>query len=235
MEVKPWLHGPVEVFVHGIEHYFLSSDRDIRFALIHCDNAAELAMKSYIRFHNPQIYRRIHKDWREISRNFAKLVEVTQKNASSFPEKLSAKLFYHHTIRNDLYHEALTLPRKIDVSDYIESACRLFKILFGDDFDLALKTNTYNSCILAFIDLEFLFQKVCKKKRVKNDGKRSISQVVDSLVRKDAISEEIGYRLVELIRSREQIILDMDKTITDEELYDILIAVNETINELQKI
>lgn len=235
MEVKPWIYGPLEVFVHGIEHYFLGFDKDLRFALIHCDNAVELALKSYIRFHNPQIYKKVRKNWGEISHNFERLMDVVRNHMPSFPKELGGELSYHHMTRNDLYHEARTLPRRRDVSSSIRSVLKLFKVLFGNDFDLAVEAKLYDSCILAFIELEFLFQKVCKKKRVKINGKRAASQIIDSLVSKGALSEETSSRIKDLARSREQIIRDMGRTIPEDTFYNVLLTVDEIINELQKI
>ena len=40
---KPWVKGPLELLKHGAEHLQAGGEKDLRFAIIHVDNALEVA------------------------------------------------------------------------------------------------------------------------------------------------------------------------------------------------
>ena len=41
MTEKPWVKGPLELLEHGAEHLRVGREKDLRFAIIHVDNALE--------------------------------------------------------------------------------------------------------------------------------------------------------------------------------------------------
>ena len=45
---KPWITGPRELLVHGLQHLDLATDFDSRIAMISIDNSVELMIKTYL-------------------------------------------------------------------------------------------------------------------------------------------------------------------------------------------
>ncbi len=234
METKPWIYGPLELLIHGIEHFFMDTEKDYRLALIHLDNSSELAMKSFIRFHNPSLFKKIKKDWRIISRYYERIIGVIEGNVTSFPPELSSKLLYNHEIRNSLYHEALTIPRKNDVYNSIKDVIYLFKTLYSNDYETALKSNIYENILLLLIEIEIILQEICVKKHIQVTNK-NIYDILKAFVVDDSFSENIEEIFKELIQEKEQLIVNLKTNIDEDKLYDILIMAEEILNELENI
>ena len=226
LKLKPWIQGPIENIIHGIEHYYYGYEKDYRFALIHCDNAVELAMKAFIRFHNPEIYRKIRKDWKKISRNYENLIKVIRDNLPSIPKRLDSELLYYHKIRNELYHAGYTSPRKRDVANFIWRAITFFEVLFSTEMDKAIEEDLYNKCVLAYAELDSLLWTVCKKEHVRSYETAGIQQ----LIRRGVFTREIGEKINEVIELRESLIAEKGRGF---DLYNLSITLDEIISELQ--
>ncbi len=48
MYEKPWMSGPRELLIHGLQHLDSDIDFDNRMAMISIDNSTELMIKTYL-------------------------------------------------------------------------------------------------------------------------------------------------------------------------------------------
>lgn len=132
---KPWITGPKELLVHGLEHLNYNTDFDNRMALICIDNCVELAIKSYLglpkRINNIQNLTRTRLE--DSAKSFPSLIDAFEEFAK---DKLSGlelgDIEWYHRVRNELYHKGngITVEKSL-VLAYSEIAKILFKNLFG--------------------------------------------------------------------------------------------------------
>lgn len=120
-----WLSGAVENLLHGISHYRSGADdhyADLRFALIHTDNAVEIAMKMYFKHERSQ---------KTKSNEFRSLLDEL---ASQLPLDCHEQqnILHCRNLRNDLYHEGngMVVEPKT-VCAYLTMAASLFERMYG--------------------------------------------------------------------------------------------------------
>jgi hypothetical protein len=100
-----WNKGPIELYIHGLEHLNKKTDFDYRIAMILIDNAVEIALKTYliINRRDLQINRKELKDG---LRSFPSLLDLFEKYS---PQLISNsdldQIERFHSMRNSLYHE----------------------------------------------------------------------------------------------------------------------------------
>ncbi|HWY99050.1 MAG TPA: hypothetical protein VNY36_08200 [Bacteroidia bacterium] len=105
---KPWVSGPKELLMHGINHLAVDTDFDSRMAMICIDNAVELAIKTYLglpkRINKLDGLSRTMVD--NMSSNFPALLDGFEEFAS---DKLIGidlgDIEWFHRLRNELYHK----------------------------------------------------------------------------------------------------------------------------------
>ena len=132
MREKPWVRGPLELLEHGAEHLRVGGEKDLRFAIIHVDNALEVAFKVYVEYEKrlvPGIIKK--KDWVEIKRSFRRLLDIISEKTDFISDELYSAIIYYHDLRNEVYHrgDGITV-RKEDVDNYFQITSNLFSKMF---------------------------------------------------------------------------------------------------------
>jgi len=95
--VSPILTSSLEVMVHAIEHLKNGTDKDLKFAVQHADNAVELILKELARFKRIRL---IDKKGRSIS--YYDCIDRLEKKGVGIQELTDIDLL--HTERNSTYH-----------------------------------------------------------------------------------------------------------------------------------
>ena len=131
---KPWMTGPKELLVHGINHLNQPTDFDIRMGMICIDNSVELMIKTYLGL--PKRVTKIEdlsrNKYNEIIQSFPKLIDALEEYCA---EKLTGidlgDIEWFHRLRNELYHNGNGITvEKTKVLIYAEIAKNLFQNLF---------------------------------------------------------------------------------------------------------
>jgi hypothetical protein len=140
---KPWINGPRELLVHGLEHLKTNTDFDCRMALICIDNSIELAIKTYLglpkRINNIENLSRNKLD--ELSKSFPSLIDGLEEFAEDKLLGLDlGDIEWYHRVRNELYHKGngITVEKSLVIA-YSEIAKILFKNLFNIDTEQVIK------------------------------------------------------------------------------------------------
>lgn len=138
---KPWITGPKELLLHGINHLSLNTEFDIRMGMICIDNSVELMIKTYLglpkRVSNIQGLSR--NKYNEIIQSFPKLLDALEEFC---PDKLTGidlgDIEWFHRLRNELYHNGNGITvEKNKVIIYSEIA----KTLFNNLYDIQIINN----------------------------------------------------------------------------------------------
>ena len=95
--VSPILASSLEVLEHAIEHLKLGTNRDMKFAVQHADNATELILKELARFKGIRLI-----DKRGQSISYYDCIDELQRRGVDIPELTNIDLL--HTERNSIYH-----------------------------------------------------------------------------------------------------------------------------------
>lgn len=161
---KPWISGPRELLVHGIQHLEQDTGFDNRIAMISIDNSVELMIKTYLGL--PKRITNIgglsRKRFEEIISTFPNLLDGLEEFGS---EKLSGvelgDIEWFHRLRNQLYHDGNGITvEKEKVETYAEIAKILFENLFGiqveESGDETLHHNLTGEFIKIWADVEKL-------------------------------------------------------------------------------
>lgn len=132
---KPWISGPRELLVHGIQHLELNTGFDNRMAMISIDNSVELMIKTYLGL--PKRITKIEgltrKRFEEVTSTFPNLLDGFEEFANN---KLNGvelgDIEWFHRLRNQLYHDGNGITvEKEKVEAYAEIAKILFENLFA--------------------------------------------------------------------------------------------------------
>jgi len=154
---KPWITGPRELLVHGLQHLDLATDFDNRIAMISIDNSVELMIKTYLGL--PKRISKIEgltrKKLEEINSNFPSMLDGLEEFA---PERLSGldlgDIEWFHRVRNQLYHDGngITVEK-----EKVETYAEIAKILFENLFDIQIEESgneiLHHSLVGEFIKL----------------------------------------------------------------------------------
>jgi len=95
--MSPLLSSGLEVMEHAIEHLKMGTERDMKFAVQHADNAVELLLKELARFKRIRL---INKSGQPIS--YYQCIERLENKGVGIPELTDIDLL--HTERNSTYH-----------------------------------------------------------------------------------------------------------------------------------
>ena len=139
--IKVWMSGAIELIEHAIEHLDSGTPVDLRFVIIHADNAVELTARSYIEFGDRALFRKIPRaEWIRNSRYFEWLLGKLHENVIGYSDELDANLAFLHSLRNKLYHQGSGLTVQPNVAeDLVAQAARLISLLFGHRVALSLR------------------------------------------------------------------------------------------------
>jgi hypothetical protein len=127
-----WAHGPAEAWAFALGLAQSANDRDRRIAMLIVDNAAELALRTYLGLHRRQ--RGGPAVDLPNDPSFHALVEGFERCFGQWPEGLSrSSLLWMHEVRNTLHHRGNGLtPDRDHLDGYITAVEGLLRFLFGN-------------------------------------------------------------------------------------------------------
>ena len=232
---KPWISGPRELLVHGIQHLDLNSGFDYRIAMISIDNSVELMIKTYLGL--PKRITKIEgitrKKYEEITSTFPNLLDGIEEFAS---DKLNGielgDIEWFHRLRNQLYHDGNGITvEKEKVEAYAEIAKILFDNLFGIEIEESGNENLRHSLVGEFIkewtNIEKLSQPKDKTKRILP------LQRFSEMAEKGELTKYQIQKLDEIRRFRNNLVHGMTSP-TESELKNALIELKEIIKTVEK-
>ena len=136
---KPWITGPKELLVHGLQHLDLNSDFDNRIAMISIDNSVELMIKTYLGL--PKRISKIEgitrKKFEEITSSFPNILDGLEEFGDNKLNGIDlGDIEWFHRVRNQLYHDGngITVEKK-----KVEAYAEIAKILFENLFELRIE------------------------------------------------------------------------------------------------
>ncbi len=114
--LSPLLRSALEVLEHGLWHYFRSeTSMDMKFAIMHIDQAVELLLKERVRSGGKSIYRNPKE-----TINIWSAYEILDKELKcQIPEKPDLELL--HEERNNIQHKSAN-PSSSDAAFFVEKA-----------------------------------------------------------------------------------------------------------------
>lgn len=131
-KLSPLLRSAFEVLNHGLWHFFRSNTTtDMKFALLHIDQAVELLLKECVRANGRSIY----KNPKETITIWG-AYEILQGLNVQFPERPDLELL--HEERNNIQHKYAN-PSQEDASFHIEKAMKFIKRFVKDELKLDVK------------------------------------------------------------------------------------------------
>jgi len=154
---KPWITGPKELLVHGLQHLDLQTDFDNRIAMISIDNSVELMIKTYLGL--PKRISKIkgltRKITEEIISSFPNLIDGLEKYAGDKLQGIDlGDIEWFHRLRNQLYHDGNGITvEKEKVEAYAEIAKILFENLFEIQIEETGNEVLHHSLVGEFIKL----------------------------------------------------------------------------------
>lgn len=132
--LSPLLRSALEVLDHGLWHYFRSdTSTDMKFALLHVDQAIELLLKEKVRASGRSIY----KNPKETISIYG-AYDALNILGVSIPEKPDLELL--HEERNSIQHKYATLSAD-DAAFHIDKAMRFVKRFLRDELDVAIEAH----------------------------------------------------------------------------------------------
>lgn len=130
--LSPLLRSAFETLEHGLWHFFRSSTTaDMKFALLHVDQAIELLLKERVRSSGNSIY----KNPKETISVWGAYDILTDKVKCSIPEKPDLELL--HEERNNIQHKFAN-PSADDAAFHVDKAMKFIKRFLKDELKLDL-------------------------------------------------------------------------------------------------
>lgn len=133
--LSPILRSCIEAAEHGLWHYFRSpTSTDIKFAILHLDQAVELAFKERVRLFKLSIYKPKN---RKETLGYWEALSTIEEKGCQIPEKADLELL--HDERNAIQHKYST-PDPETAAFLAEVAVKFLKRFFLDEFGLELES-----------------------------------------------------------------------------------------------
>ena len=130
--LSPLLRSAFEVLEHGLWHFFRSdTTTDMKFALLHIDQAIELLLKERVRTGGHSVY----KNPKETITIWGAYEILENKLGCKFPEKPNLELL--HEERNNIQHK-YSNPSAADATFHVEHAMKFIERFVRDELKLAL-------------------------------------------------------------------------------------------------
>jgi hypothetical protein len=140
-KLSPLMRSAFEVLEHGLWHFFRSdTTTDMKFALLHIDQAVELLLKEKVRVSGRSIY----KNPKETITIWGAYEILVNDLKCKIPEKPDLELL--HEERNSIQHK-YSNPSAQDAAFHVDKAVRFIKRFLKDDLNLDIAT---------FVPSEFL-------------------------------------------------------------------------------
>ncbi len=132
-KLSPLLRSAFEVLDHGLWHFFRSNTaKDMKFALLHVDQAIELMLKECVRAGGKSIY----KNPKETITIWGAYEILTNELNINVPEKPDLELL--HEERNSIQHKYAN-PSPDDAAFHIEKAMNFIRRFTKDQLKLDIK------------------------------------------------------------------------------------------------
>lgn len=142
-KLSPLVRSAFEVLEHGLWHFFRSqTTTDMKFALLHVDQAVELLLKERVRSGGKSIY----KNPKETISIYAAYDTLTNDLHISIPERPDLEML--HEERNSIQHKYAN-PSADDAAFHIDNAMKFIRRFVKDELKLDIKE---------FVSSEFLDQ-----------------------------------------------------------------------------
>lgn len=139
--MSPILRSALEVAEHGLWHFFRSDTAlDLKFAILHVDQAVELVLKEKVRASGRSVYKNPKETitiWGAYS--------VLEKVGCAIPEKPDLELL--HEERNNIQHKYAN-PSPEDAGFHVENAIRFLVRFLRDE----LSVDVYDHIPSEFLD-----------------------------------------------------------------------------------
>lgn len=130
--LSPLLRSAFEVLEHGLWHFLRSTtSTDMKFALLHLDQAIELLLKEKVRLGGHSIY----KNPKETITIWGAYEILENKLGCKFPEKPDLELL--HEERNNIQHKYAN-PSPEDAAFHFEKAMKFIERFTRDELGVAL-------------------------------------------------------------------------------------------------
>ena len=131
--LSPLLRSGLEVLEHGLWHFFRSDTAtDMKFALLHVDQAIELLLKEKVRAAGKSIY----KNPKETITIHGAYEILLKEVGIQIPEKPDLELL--HEERNNIQHKYAS-PSAEDAAFHVDKAMRFLKRFLADDLGVAIE------------------------------------------------------------------------------------------------
>lgn len=131
-KISPLLRSAFEVLNHGLWHFFRSENStDMKFALLHVDQAVELILKECVRAAGKSIY----KNPKETISIWGAYEILTALNVA-IPEKPDLELL--HEERNSIQHKYAN-PSADDAAFHIDKAVNFIRRFLHDQLNIDIK------------------------------------------------------------------------------------------------
>jgi hypothetical protein len=132
--LPPLLRNSIEFLDHGLWHFFRSAtSSDMKFALLHVDQAVELILKEKVRALGGSIY----KHPKETITVYAAYDFLDKKNCT-IPERPDLEIL--HEERNNVQHK-FSNPSPEDAGFMIEKAVMFLKRFYKDELGVAIENH----------------------------------------------------------------------------------------------
>jgi hypothetical protein len=131
-KLSPLLRSAFEVLEHGLWHFFRSdTTTDMKFALLHVDQAIELLLKEKVREGGRSIY----KNPKETITIWGAYEILTNDLGCKIPEKPNLELL--HEERNNIQHKYAN-PSPEDAQFHVDQAMKFIKRFLKDELKIDL-------------------------------------------------------------------------------------------------
>src|ERR1700680_3062558 len=130
--LSPWTRSAFEILDHGLYHFFRSNTaKDMKFSMMHVDQAIELFLKERVRAGGKSIYRN-PKETISIYGAY----DILATLGVSIPERPDLELL--HEERNSIQHKYLN-PSSDDATFHIQKAFSFIRRFVKDELKLDIK------------------------------------------------------------------------------------------------
>lgn len=134
-KLSPLLRSAFEVLNHGLQHYFRSNTtKDMKFALLHVDQAIELLLKERVRVGGKSIHK--PNNPKETISIWGAYDILTKELGIAVPEKPDLELL--HEERNNIQHKYAN-PNSDDAAFHMKHAMQFIRRFVRDELKLDIK------------------------------------------------------------------------------------------------
>jgi hypothetical protein len=132
-KLSPLLRSAFEVLNHGLWHFFRSDNTtDMKFALLHVDQAIELLLKERVRMGKKSVY----KNPKETITIWGAYEILTDQLHVNIPERADLELL--HEERNNIQHK-YSNPSPEDAGFHVEKAMSFIRRFVKEELQLDIK------------------------------------------------------------------------------------------------